>query len=253
MSGYQGDPTVATSQLVIDGASLSGVITHIDPLGGNTPTGSTVNSSLLAGSAALPVALIDGATLNASTELDLVSVDPGAQPNVQGSSQLTVDNSTINAGQVVIATGANGLGSGNPGGSAELDLTNNSSMAVNNTLYVGDTSNGYFNVSNSKVQDQQAIIANDVGSYGSAVITDAGSWTNNGYLTVGQNAMGQLLIENGAQVFNTGLYGNGYIAGLAGSDGSTATVTGPGSLWQLDSSLVVGNQGTAGLLLLCIY
>lgn len=238
---FQGDPAATTSHLVIDGASLSGDVTRVDPTAISLYGYSSPYDQ---GSAILPVELRNGAKLTAKTELDLVTVDPVDQPHVTGTTRLAVDHSDVHAGLIVIGTGPTGLGSGFFG-SAELNLTHHATLTSDTSLIIGDTGNGHLTVTDSTVQARETIIGNQ--RYSFAEITGTSTWTNDGYLTVGQHDSGYLSIRDGAKVYNNGTYGNGFIAGLDGSGGSSATVTGNGSLWQMDGYLIIGGGGQATL------
>ena len=106
------------------------------------------------------------------------------------------------------------------GGNAELDISGGA--AVSNTLgFVGYAS----------------------GSTAVATVSGAGStWTNTGFLYVGQLGTGALSVNGGATVTNL----NGYLGYATGSTG-TATVAGPGSTWSNPGSLFVGYEGSGAL------
>lgn len=87
-------------------------------------------------------------------------------------------------------------------------------------------------------------IAHGLGSTGSMLISGDGSSvsSNSAPITVGHYGTGELRIEDGARMA-TGA------AQLAADEGSRgyATVTGPGSQWQVDGRLSVGIYGPASL------
>jgi len=195
---------------------------------------------------AAPVGLTSS-TLIALNELDIVGVSQTDNPNAHGTTTLDVQDSEVLAQNVVVATGLNGMGSGNPDGSAALVVEDASGVTATASLIVGDTGSGIMTVSGgSEVSDQQGIIANATGSQGLVTI-DGSLWHNDGYLSVGNNGVGLLIVQNGGRIDNTGQYGNAYISGLAGSDGSEAIVGGDGSSWTTSGFFVVGNTETGTL------
>ena len=68
------------------------------------------------------------------------------------------------------------------------------------------------------------------------------TWTNSGYLYIGNSGNGTLNITNGGKVSNT----YGYLGYNSGSTG-TATVDGAGSTWTNSSDLYIGNSGNGTL------
>jgi outer membrane autotransporter protein len=59
-------------------------------------------------------------------------------------------------------------------------------------------------------------------------------------LAIGENGTGMLVIQNGGTLID---FGAGFVGNLPGGQG-TVTVTGMGSYWQNNGTLVVGGQGT---------
>jgi T5SS/PEP-CTERM-associated repeat protein len=252
------DPVADAGSLTINGATFLSNQAQIYGLdygastGFITPPGGSESSPSDFAYQISPVTL-QSARLGATIELDLIGVDPLAYPNVSGVTTLNADNSTITAGNVVIATGQTGYGSGTAGAPAILSLTNGSSLTAMGTspgsssLFVGDTGNGTMMASGgSTIVDNQAVIGNATGSTGYVDINSS-TWTNYGYLAVGNNGVGTLIIEHDGVVKNAGENGNAFISGLQGSSGSYATVTGSGALWQTSGYFEVAGSGTGTL------
>ena len=83
-------------------------------------------------------------------------------------------------------------------------------------------------------------IANVLGSTGTVTVTGAGStWNIAGLLSVGTGGTGFLIIQNGGMVSNGG---NGAYIGFSPRSVGTATVTGPGSVWNTAADLRVGGS-----------
>lgn len=77
--------------------------------------------------------------------------------------------------------------------------------------------------------------------WGIATVTGTGStWTNSGYLAVGELGRGTLNVAAGGAVFNAAAY-IGYKSGSTGE----ATVTGAGSKWTSSDLLTIGGTSTA--------
>jgi len=95
-----------------------------------------------------------------------------------------------------------------------------------------------------------ADIGTQAGSLGTVTVTGAGTtWTNNsGGLTVGYEGTGSLIISNGGIVTDatTPGYFSANIGGAAGSNGSV-TVTGSGSEFINNTSIVLGDSGNGSL------
>jgi T5SS/PEP-CTERM-associated repeat protein len=84
--------------------------------------------------------------------------------------------------------------------------------------------------------------ANATATNNLALITGSGSvWNNALDLNIGSfSANNRMIVSNGATVFAAG---NGLIGPTANGNGNSVTVTDPGSLWRVASSLYVGSNG----------
>ena len=79
------------------------------------------------------------------------------------------------------------------------------------------------------------------GSTGTATVDGTGStWTNSGYLYIGNSGNGTLNITNGGKVSNS----YGYLGYNSGSTG-TATVDGTGSTWTNSGISILATQAMA--------
>ncbi len=236
-----GTPPPDIGTFTIQGTTLNGAVTQVSGDGeSNSAADDEIDGTIT----------LNGATLNATMQLDLIG-NLGTDESATGTPELLLQNSTITAGAVVIATGTAGEGSATTGNSI-LSLTGGSKLTASvstgdGSLIVGDSGQGTLLATGaSTISDQQALIGNQPDSTGSATL-DGGSWVNTGYIAVGNAGVGTLTVQNGASLSNTGQFGNGYIGGLEGSDGSMATITGKGSTWSLDQTLIVGSGGSGSL------
>ena len=109
-------------------------------------------------------------------------------------------------------------------------------------LRVGVSATGALTIqSGGTMNNTLGIIADNVGSTGTATVNGAGSsWTNSGDFYVGHNGNGTLTISNGGAVSN--VFG---FVGRYSTSTSTATVDGAGSTWTNSSDLNVGSPATA--------
>jgi len=193
------------------------------------------------------VTVSNGAKLVGTTELDLVGISRAADPTHVGMTTLSVMGATVQGGIMAIAAGANGYASGAADADAMLSLGAGSKLIADTSLLIGATGNGALDVApGATVTDREAYLGFATGSKGSATISGA-RWDNAGFLAVGNNGLGTLTISNGATVYDTGQFGNGFVAGLQGSAGSSATITGQGSLWQVDRFFQVGGADNGTL------
>ena len=118
-------------------------------------------------------------------------------------------------------------------------------MGIN--LFVG--TNGSFNrltISNGgMVVNRDSLIGyNNSAANNEVVVSGAGSlWTNSGQVNLGVESSGnRLVISNGAHVSSQAA-SLGITAFFPGASNNTATVTGPGSTWNNQGSLTIGNHG----------
>ena len=182
------------------------------------------------------IVTIDGAGSNWSTWLEgagmlvgyfgkgTVTVQNGGSVNTNGTwigyaygseGALTVtgtDSRYIDEGDMYVG----GLG----GGTGTLDVNDGAYVEIFNSLYVGYGGKGTATVDGTDTQ----LLA-----HGGVVITDNGTFT----------------VSDGASVQS----GGGYIdASSAAEDAASATVTGAGSSWVMDSQLMIGLEGKGSLL-----
>lgn len=92
----------------------------------------------------------------------------------------------------------------------------------------------------------ETVMATASGSTGTATVTGAESvWYQQGALTVGKAGRAELTIQDGGTVET---YGGAAIVGQEVGGTGTATVTGPGSLWNIENNaLVIGDYGQGTL------
>ena len=150
-------------------------------------------------------------------------------------------------GNIVIGnnTAGNGVGIVNVTGpgSALSDLH------LGSSLYVGFSgADNQLTIANGgAVSDYTSYVGNNAGANSNVVtVTGAGSvWNNNLFLILGAFGSGnQLIITNGGAVS-----GGGDIGANSGANNNTATVTGPGSLWNNGGNpLYVGNSSVGNQL-----
>jgi len=157
-----------------------------------------------------------------------------------------------NAG-VIVDSGGGLLGNVTGGNSNTVLVAGNGSIWSNATsLTIGDEgNNNQLTVSNQATvytagSSSLSIIGNTSTADGNQVlVTGQGTtWTNSGGFYVGNaGANNQLVVSNGAQVFNApGLSSVGTRLGnQVGADNNTVTITGNGSTWINSGDLRVGN------------
>lgn len=160
---------------------------------------------------------------------------------------------TGHIGNVVIGsigTGTVTVGSATAPNLAHLSTLTNTSPGFNaGTLFVGDTGTGTLIVNpDGAVSGFLGVILGVQPSGRGTVIVNGGSINainavfGFGDMTVGASGLGTLTIMNGGTVTSTG----GSIAAVAGSAGSSITVTGVNSTWKT-GSFVVGAGDTGSL------
>jgi T5SS/PEP-CTERM-associated repeat protein len=168
---------------------------------------------------------------------------------------------TVLAGTPFVADAAISIG-GSAGATGGLTVTDPGSLVRS----VGQLSVGLGGNGSLLIENQATVVAGnnavdkseglDVGQLatGSGEVTVTGTHSllsNTGRFVVGDAGLGSLSIQAGGTVLTT----PGAVAGLAGAtiasqssaSGSSATVTGPGSTWQITGSLTVGNAGAGAL------
>lgn len=134
------------------------------------------------------------------------------------------------------------LGAGSTGEGA-LNVSNQSRFEAT-SFYIGYAGDGTFTLQqDATATTGRTVIADGIGSSGSATVATLSQWTLSNALTIGGGGVGTLLIKEGADVSGTAAYiGNG-----AGTDGSNVTVTGAGTTWVNTGELFVGSFGDATL------
>jgi T5SS/PEP-CTERM-associated repeat protein len=137
----------------------------------------------------------------------------------------------------------------NAGSNGTVTVTGVGSTWTNSAEFtVGQFGTGTLMVeAGGSVSNTEGFVGGFHSGTGTATITGAGSmWTNSGNLSVGDDGTGTLNILNGATVSNA--------SGFIGRDSTpttsstgTVTVSGAGSTWTNNSSLRIGENGTATL------
>jgi T5SS/PEP-CTERM-associated repeat protein/autotransporter-associated beta strand protein len=133
-------------------------------------------------------------------------------------------------------------------GTGTLRVENGGQVTSTDFLVVGNTGTGSLFVESGAqlANGNFGAIGNAAGGTGQVRVSGAGSsWANSGFLLVGADGSGTLLIENGGQVSNTNFASIGHGVGSTGH----VTVSGAGSGWTTNSFLFVGNAGTGTLLI----
>ncbi|MEN3931772.1 autotransporter outer membrane beta-barrel domain-containing protein [Microvirga sp. W0021] len=132
-------------------------------------------------------------------------------------------------------------------GQGNVVVTGAGSTWINTgALSVGGSGKGTLTISDGGqvTNSQGATIGTQVRGEGLVEVTGAGSqWNNNGYLRVGENGTGSLVISDGGSVSNKSYSMIGYSSNSQG----TAVVTGTGSHWNNNGYLRVGYSGTGSL------
>lgn len=135
----------------------------------------------------------------------------------------------LNAGSIGVATvtGANSLWQNQSG------------------LSIGYGGQGTLSIADGgKVISSWGYLGEEAGSTGTVTVTGAGSSWDSGSLYVGYKGNGKLTIEDGGKVTATGDADGNPIGGFPGTTG-TVTVTGTGSLLNLNGGLSIRNAGSA--------
>jgi T5SS/PEP-CTERM-associated repeat protein len=118
-------------------------------------------------------------------------------------------------------------------------------------LVVGYYGSGGLSITNGGgvSSSDSGYIAEWTGSSGTVTVDGMGSTWNNGYeLNVGYSGVGALTVSNGGQV-NSSIHGSNGASSIGNNQGSSGVVTvdGPGSVWDCNSFLDVGNGGNGTL------
>ncbi|RMH13788.1 MAG: hypothetical protein D6698_13530 [Gammaproteobacteria bacterium] len=231
------------STLLITGPSSQLFADRAIHVGENTPGNLTVDA---------------GATVLFNDPLDQTSIKIAANPGTDGSTMtLRGTNTTLNSngapldvgfsgeGHLLIEDGAVAITAEGVIANQPTTLTSTATITgigsrwditgSNQRLVVGDEAQGMVSIANGGIitVSGDGNIAESAGSSNSQItITGAGSRLDvTGITRVGFNSTGFLLIENGGMATSTG--GIVTIADQPGSNGSTATIRGANSLWDL--------------------
>jgi len=184
----------------------------------------------------LAVGYVGGGSLEVSSG-GLVDTDEFIVGDYETGSLLISTGGTVDANTVWIGQAQNSQGSGTIVGSGTtLDA---------NDMYVGGWGQGSLTVADgAQIISQWTGIGTFWSATGSATVTGADTrWTVLDDLHVGYDGAGSLTIRDGAQVTSD----EGFIAEDSSDSTGTVTVTGSGSLLDIDSGLYVGgNATTAG-------
>ena len=190
----------------------------------------------------------------------------GSAPIVVGNSgtgTLTITNgamveTTGNLGHFVIGfdTGSHGtvtVGSaGSPNLANSSTLTNNFGLNTPGSLFVGYMGTGTLTINSDGVVNgfNGATLGAQLGSHGTVTVNGGSLDVTAGMagasadsLIVGSFGLGTLTVQNAGTVTSAAVS----IADQAGSAGSSATVTGTGSTWNIGGALTVGNGDTGSL------
>ncbi|MEJ0019690.1 MAG: Hint domain-containing protein [Acetobacteraceae bacterium] len=204
-----------------------------------------------------------GAFLNVNTHwVNIGNIGQGAIFVGQGGSVLAGTKFTADAATVLGSTaGATGLLTvTDPGstyqaiGQLDVGLSGSGTLLVANqgTVLTGNNPNS---------TALGFVIGFGAGSSGTVTVKDAGSQiVNVGHFNVGGSGnsgnpiggVGTLLIENGGLISTTRTASSlaapaAVIAADPGTSGSNATVTGQGSVWQIDGAMIVGQLAAGSL------
>ena len=179
-----------------------------------------------------------------------------------GQGQLTVtQGGTVLAGTQFASNSAAYLGYA-AGASGNLVVSGaGSSFRANGQLSVGVSGVGHLSVQNqatvttggnTAVDASQGLdIAGASGGTGDATVTGSNALlANSGRFIVGDGGIGSLSVQNHATVTTnpgTAVSFGAVIANQSGSDGSSVSVIGSGSQWQVGGTLVVGYAANGGL------
>lgn len=132
-------------------------------------------------------------------------------------------------------------------GVATVTVQNHGDLNIGGTLTLGDQSTGSGTLTvqaDGTVESGDATLGNQAGATGFANVTDTNTfWTVDGDLTLGNSGQGTLTVSNNGMVTTTGDATLGSQTGSAGF----ATVTDPGSEWQINGELKVGDNGDAAM------
>ncbi|MBI5687600.1 MAG: hypothetical protein HZC54_21220, partial [Verrucomicrobia bacterium] len=211
---------------ILDGGQVFGAGPDAIGSGSN----STYNGVLVSGA---------GSVWSGSGDLDIGGFGSFNSLTIASGGQVfTTTNGTVGRGNgtrnnAVLVTGAGSFWS-NSSSLAVGVLGHSNRLTIASGAHVFNGSNGLigagFNASNNSV-----------------LVTGAGSsWSNGTSLTVGNfGSFNSLTIADSGQVFSAD---TGFIGGWTNSKNNSVLVTGTGSLWNIGSSLAIGNNGSSNRL-----
>jgi collagen type I/II/III/V/XI/XXIV/XXVII alpha len=196
---------------------------------------------------------ISGGTITGSGTIGSIAFAGSDNWLLDGSTSLDAVDGIGDGGAVTLVSGATIISQGNldsvsaTGGNAAL-LTISGTDALWDSLgalVVGEQSaSGALTIENQGALISGGLVIGQAGGTGSVSITSKGSLqVTSGSFVVGSGGLGSLLIASGG---DASVAGDAAIAG-SGADGSNASVSGPGSTWQVAGALQIGN-GAAGAL-----
>ncbi len=163
----------------------------------------------------------------------------------------TVTTSGTIAGSVLIGdqSGSSGTITLGNGGVGTASLTNNGPAGYPGNFYVGYGGSGTLNVNaGGTLSGFDGMTLGVLTGSSGAVTVDAGSLdvsNTGGGMTIGSKGLGTLTVENGG-IVTAGNFA--VIADSAGSNGSSAMVTGTGSTWNIGGGGLIVGDGDNGSL-----
>jgi T5SS/PEP-CTERM-associated repeat protein len=266
-----GVPTANTAGTGTDAIVDQGSPNTDPTIGINTTSNAATSSTVVIGDVAGATGALSVSTTNASVPASLTITGSG-QSNVipllvggSGTGFLTITNggSVVTTGgsgglgNVVIGFASTGTGTVTIGSATAPDLTSLSTLTNNafnpgspGTLIVGDSGTGtlIINPDGAVSGFLGVTLGQSTGGQGTAIVNGGSLDTTNsffsglGQMQVGLFGVGTLTIENGGTVTSAA----GVIAIDAGSTGSGATVTGAGSIWNINGGVGLGYLTVGG-------
>jgi T5SS/PEP-CTERM-associated repeat protein len=192
---------------------------------------------------------IDGGATVTSGFIEVSRYADDGELTIKGGSTVTLapGGSFTGAASLIVATEAGSVGTANVSGAGTtVSVSGVDAGGGAGFLEVGRHGNGYLGVSGgAKIVTPAAILATEVGSIGSLVLSGTGTTftvTNGGTLEVGRNGTSTMIVQTGAAVGSA-------IGRLALNAGASANVTlqGLGTRWTTSSDFFLGDLGTATL------
>ena len=216
--------------------------------GGNVSTGST--SYLAYSSGATGIVKVDGAgsAWTNNSNLDVGYSGTGSL-NISNGGQVNSVNTTNNYNNLGYNKGSSGTVTVDGTGS-DWNIVDGANSGYRG-LVVGYYGAGSLSITSGAgvSSSDSGYIAEWSGSGGTVTVDGPGSTWNNGYeLNIGYSGIGALTITNGG-VVNSSINGSNGGSSIGNNGGSSGVVTvdGPGSIWNSNSFLDVGNGGNGTL------